>query len=205
MEVIALPLKEDSGKGHTIVEGNRAAVNAPVLEVLSLTRRFGEHTAVDSLTVAGSITNAHYIFPRVAAWGGPELESAGACRRALRRNLGSGAVFHPVPDHCFGGQDARTLHGHRPGVNDAALLCQQRDLSGVNHAVLAPDGGPCEPVDLRGRRVTGADVDGWSEIFRASSGFQHSAGSGSHHGYDRREVVPAGGDLIRIRIVFGVS
>ena len=53
MEVIASLLKEDSGKGHTIVEGNRAAVNAPVLEVLSLTRRFGEHTAVDSLTVAG--------------------------------------------------------------------------------------------------------------------------------------------------------
>ena len=52
IEVIALPLKEDSGKGHTIVEGNRAAVNAPVLETLSLTRRFGEHTAVDSLTVS---------------------------------------------------------------------------------------------------------------------------------------------------------
>ena len=111
MEVIALPLKEDSGKGHTIVEGNRAAVNAPVLETLSLTRRFGEHTAVDSLTVAGSISYAHYILPRMAARRGPELESAGACRRALRRNLGSGAVFHPVPDHCFGGQDARTLMG----------------------------------------------------------------------------------------------
>ena len=27
-------------------------VNAPVLETLSLTRRFGEHTAVDSLTVS---------------------------------------------------------------------------------------------------------------------------------------------------------
>lgn len=52
IEVIALPLKEDSGKGHTIVEGNPAAVNAPVLETLSLTRRFGEHTAVDSLTVS---------------------------------------------------------------------------------------------------------------------------------------------------------
>jgi ABC-type multidrug transport system ATPase subunit len=34
------------------VEGNPAAVNAPVLETLSLTRRFGEHTAVDSLTVS---------------------------------------------------------------------------------------------------------------------------------------------------------
>ena len=34
------------------MEGNRAAVNAPVLETLSLTRRFGEHTAVDSLTVS---------------------------------------------------------------------------------------------------------------------------------------------------------
>ena len=52
IEVIALPLKEDSGKGHTIVEGNRAAVNAPVLETLSLTRRFGGHTAVDSLTAS---------------------------------------------------------------------------------------------------------------------------------------------------------
>ena len=77
MEVIASLLKEDSGKGHTIVEGNRAAVNAPVLETLSLTRRFGEHTAVDSLTVAGSIADAHYILPRMAARGGPELELAG--------------------------------------------------------------------------------------------------------------------------------
>ena len=34
------------------MEGNRAAVNAPVLEVLSLMRCFGEHTAVDSLTVS---------------------------------------------------------------------------------------------------------------------------------------------------------
>jgi ABC-2 type transport system ATP-binding protein len=52
MEVIASPQKKDSGKGRTIVEGNQAAVNAPVLETLSLTRRFGEHTAVDSLTVS---------------------------------------------------------------------------------------------------------------------------------------------------------
>jgi ABC-2 type transport system ATP-binding protein len=52
MEVIALPQKEDSGKGRIIVEGNRAAVNPPVLETLSLTRRFGEHTAVDSLTIS---------------------------------------------------------------------------------------------------------------------------------------------------------
>lgn len=35
-----------------MVECNRAAVNPPVLETLSLTRRFGEHTAVDSLTVS---------------------------------------------------------------------------------------------------------------------------------------------------------
>jgi len=35
-----------------IVEGSRAAVNPPVLETLSLTRRFGERTAVDSLTVS---------------------------------------------------------------------------------------------------------------------------------------------------------
>jgi ABC-type multidrug transport system ATPase subunit len=33
------------------MEANRA-VNPPVLETLSLTRRFGEHTAVDSLTVS---------------------------------------------------------------------------------------------------------------------------------------------------------
>jgi ABC-2 type transport system ATP-binding protein len=33
------------------VEGNRA-VNLPVLETLSLTRRFGGRTAVDSLTVS---------------------------------------------------------------------------------------------------------------------------------------------------------
>jgi ABC-2 type transport system ATP-binding protein len=52
MEVIESPPKKDSGKGRTIVEGNRAAVNPPVLETLSLTRRFGEHTAVDSLTVS---------------------------------------------------------------------------------------------------------------------------------------------------------
>jgi ATPase subunit of ABC transporter with duplicated ATPase domains len=76
IEVIALPLKEDSGKGHTIVEGNRAAVNAPVLETLSLTRRFGEHTAVDSLTVSvkrgevfgllGPNSAGGKLYPRVA-------------------------------------------------------------------------------------------------------------------------------------------
>ena len=44
--------KEDSGEGPMIVEGSRAAVNPPVLETLSLTRRFGERTAVDSLTVS---------------------------------------------------------------------------------------------------------------------------------------------------------
>ena len=43
--------KKDSGKDPAIVEGNRA-VNPPVLETLSLTRRFGERIAVDSLTVS---------------------------------------------------------------------------------------------------------------------------------------------------------
>src|SRR5262245_6926692 len=192
IEVIALPLKEDSGKGHTIVEGNRAAVNAPVLETLSLTRRFDEHTAVDSLTVS---VKRGEVFGLL----GPN----GAGKTTMLKMLTT--LLPPTSGTARIGQDARTLHGNRPGVDHAALLCQQRDLSGVNHAILAPDGGPCEHVDLRGRRVTGADVDGWSELFRAGSGFQHAAGSGSHHGYDRREVVPAGGDLIRIRIVFGVS
>jgi ABC-2 type transport system ATP-binding protein len=51
VEVIASRPKKDSGKGPTIVEGNRS-VNPPVLETLSLTRRFGERIAVDSLTVS---------------------------------------------------------------------------------------------------------------------------------------------------------
>ena len=98
--------------------------------------------------LSASLRGLSQIFPRVAARRGAELESAGACRRALRRYLGRSAVFHPVTHHCFGGQDARTLHGNRPGVDDAALLRQQRDLSGRNHAPLAASRCPCEPVDL---------------------------------------------------------
>jgi ABC-2 type transport system ATP-binding protein len=46
------PPKKDNGKGAAIAEGNPATAKAPVLETFSLTRRFGEHTAVDSLTVS---------------------------------------------------------------------------------------------------------------------------------------------------------
>jgi ABC-2 type transport system ATP-binding protein len=52
MAVIESPSKKDSGKRATTVEGNRVSVNSPILETLSLTRRFGEHTVVDSLTVS---------------------------------------------------------------------------------------------------------------------------------------------------------
>jgi ABC-2 type transport system ATP-binding protein len=46
------PPKKDNGKGAAIAEGNPATAKPPVLETFSLTRRFGEHTAVDSLTVS---------------------------------------------------------------------------------------------------------------------------------------------------------
>jgi ABC-2 type transport system ATP-binding protein len=52
MEVIESPSRKDSGKRPTTVEGNRVSANSAILETLSLTRRFGEHTAVDSLTVS---------------------------------------------------------------------------------------------------------------------------------------------------------
>jgi ABC-2 type transport system ATP-binding protein len=51
IDVMESRRKKDSGKGLTIVEDNRS-VNPPVLETVSLTRRFGERTAVDSLTVS---------------------------------------------------------------------------------------------------------------------------------------------------------
>jgi ABC-2 type transport system ATP-binding protein len=47
-----LPPKKDNGKGAVIAEGNRVTATPLVLETFSLTRRFGEHTAVDSLTVS---------------------------------------------------------------------------------------------------------------------------------------------------------
>lgn len=52
MKIIEAPTKKDSSKGSTPTEGNRATIKPPVLETLSLTRRFGEHTAVDSLTIS---------------------------------------------------------------------------------------------------------------------------------------------------------
>src|SRR5678816_1910027 len=106
----------------------------------------------------------------MAARSAPKLEPACPWWGVWRGHSKRGIVFHSIADHCVRGQDPRTLHGNWPGVNDAALLCEQRDLSGLDHAVLAPGGGPCEPVDLRGRCITGANVDGRIELFRASSG-----------------------------------
>ena len=89
MEVIESPLKKDSGKGRTIVEGNRQQLMHRYWKLVfdaPLWRTYGRRFAYGS----GSIADAHYILARTG--GGPELESAGACRRAVRRNLGA-ALF----------------------------------------------------------------------------------------------------------------
>ena len=50
---------------------------------------------------------------------------------------GRGTVRDILLDHCLPGENPRSLYGHRPGADDAALLCQQCDLPDRDHANLA--------------------------------------------------------------------
>jgi len=51
--------------------------------------------------------------------------------------LGFRVVFDVFADHRLHREDARKVHGHRPGAHDAYLLRQQRHLSTVAYARLA--------------------------------------------------------------------
>jgi len=54
-------------------------------------------------------------------------------------------------------ENARALHGHRPGADHAAVPGQQRHLSHLDHAALAASRRPGEPAVLRGGRHARAD------------------------------------------------
>ena len=55
-------------------------------------------------------------------------------------------------------QDARAVHGHRPGADDADLLRQQRDLPARPHAGLAAGDLAAQPADLRSGRAARPDA-----------------------------------------------
>ena len=64
-----------------------------------------------------------------------ELDCFGTHWCARYGDSRSGLVLRSLADHCFAGQDARTIYGHGPGAHNAAFLCQQRDLSDLHDAV----------------------------------------------------------------------
>ena len=62
------------------------------------------------------------------------LAILGVARRDRAR---LGTVLDVLADHRLHREDARALHGHRPGADDADVLRQQRDLSARDDAALA--------------------------------------------------------------------
>jgi len=63
--------------------------------------------------------------------------------------LGAGLFCHVLFHRRLFDEDARAIHGHRPGGDHANLLCQQCDLSADHHPRVAPHGGAAEPAHLR--------------------------------------------------------
>ena len=74
---------------------------------------------------------------------------AGCGRRTHCGGAGRCLVFHVFADHRLLGEDARAIHGHRTGVDDADVLCEQRDLSSRDDAVVAQSGRVVQSAHLR--------------------------------------------------------
>lgn len=62
--------------------------------------------------------------------------------------------------------------GHRPAPGYALLLCQQRHIPNFHNAGLVTGYRPDESLELRGRRVAGADASGRSEYLWPGSGLR---------------------------------
>ncbi len=100
------------------------------------------------------------------------------------RNPGGVVFFYPLPDHCLRGQDPGTLHGHWPGIDDALVLCEQRDLPDLPHAGLAQGDLSPQSVDVRSGRAAGFDAGWGNERFRPGAGYgyiAHGHGASGHH------------------------
>ena len=78
--------------------------------------------------------------------------------------LGFGRLFHVFPDYCVPGEIARTVHGHRPSADHAAILREQRNLSAQSDAVLAARRIASESSQLPGGCPANFD-DRWRRKF----------------------------------------